>query len=299
MSLYQKVGGAGGHVRQQGSTAVDVRATVNYFDPKVPRGRFDLIEPQRNLMKFEAHEVTIRDLRGAAESVSLEAQGFMLASHISRIARTAEIAETNLTAQPGSPPINQAYYDELLPLIREVSGARDVIPQATGLTVRYSPRSVRQSWAGAAGFIHLDVTRTSVERFLQFSLQAAERTPRPWNRVVMYQTWRAMTPPPQDNLLALCDRRSVPASDVVFYDAIIGEKGTALEEVEARSCRYGPGHRWWYLSEMGANDLLVFIGYDSATPEAVQPFHTGFDLPGCERATPRGSLEARFFAFYD
>jgi hypothetical protein len=115
----------------------------------------------------------------------------------------------------------------------------------------------------------------------------------------MYQTWRAVTEPPQDNLLALCDRGSVPASDVVFYDAVIGEKGTTLECVEARSCRFGPGHRWWYVSNMGPRDLLVFVGYDSADPEAVQPFHTGFDIPGNETATPRGSLEARFFAFYD
>lgn len=102
-----------------------------------------------------------------------------------------------------------------------------------------------------------------------------------------------------DNLLTVCDRRSVPQSDVVFYDAILTGKGTTLESVEARSCRYGAGHRWWYASNMGPTDLLVFIGYDSADPEAVQPFRTGFDVPGEEQATPRGSLEARFFAFYD
>ena len=50
---------------------------------------------------------------------------------------------------------------------------------------------------------------------------------------------------------------------------------------------------------MGPQDLLVFIGYDSDDPEGVQPFHTGFAVPGHENATPRGSLEARFFAFYD
>jgi hypothetical protein len=174
-----------------------------------------------------------------------------------------------------------------------------VIPQSTGLTVRFSPRATRKSWAGAADFIHLDVTVNSVQRFLKFSLAALDRPIAPWRRFVLYQTWRTVTDPPQDNLLTLCDRQSVPLSDVVFYDAIIGEKGTALESIEARSCRYGAGHRWWYASDMGADDLLVFIGYDSADPEAVQPFHTGFDLPGCEMATPRGSLEARVFAFYD
>lgn len=277
-----------------------VRAMVNYFDPAVARGRFDLVEPDRNLMSFVAHEVEIRDMRGAREDrPTLEQHGFMLASHRSEVARRPEMADTNLVAQTGLPPINQAYYAELLPLIRELSGAREVIPQATGLTVRYSARSQRQSWAGAAGFIHLDVTETSVRRFLDFSLQACERPIAPWRRLVLYQTWRTVSDPPQDNLLALCDRRSVPERDVVIYDAVIGEKGTALETVEARSCRFGPQHRWWYASGMGEEDLLVFVGYDSAAPQAVQPFHTGFDVPGCEHAAPRASLEARFFAFYD
>lgn len=276
-----------------------VRATMNYFDPAIARGRFDLVEPGRNLMGFEPHEVLVADIRAAADAVDLDRHGFMLASHASGIARRPELIETNLTAQHGLPPVNRAYYDELLPLIREISGAREVLPQATGLTVRYSPRSERQSWAGAAGFVHLDVTGRSVGRFLDFSLAAASQPVAPWGRVVLYQTWRTVTDQPQDNLLAVCDRRSVPAADVVLYDAVIGGEGTALESIEARSCRYGPGHRWWYVSDMGPTDLLVFIGYDSAEPEAVQPFHTGFDLPGQEGATPRGSLEARFFAFYD
>ncbi|MEP7247679.1 MAG: hypothetical protein ABI885_28885 [Gammaproteobacteria bacterium] len=86
-----------------------VRATVNYFDPTLARGRFDLVEPTRNLMSFEAHDVGIRDIRSAREPMSLDAQGFMLAAHSSRVARTHEIAETNLTAQSGLPPVNEAY----------------------------------------------------------------------------------------------------------------------------------------------------------------------------------------------
>lgn len=280
--------------------ARDVRATVNYFEAGLTRGRFDLVEPERNLMPLEGHEVLIRDMRGAGPGeLSLDRQGFVLARHRSRVARLPEMAETNLEAQHGAPPINQAYYEELLPLMQRLSGAREVIPQATGLTVRFSARSRRQSWAGAAGFIHLDVTEASVQRFLQFSLEAAGREIAPWKRLVMLQTWRAVSDPPQDNLLAVCDRSSVPPSDVVMYDAVIGKKDTALETIEARGCRWGAGHRWWYASDMGPEDLLVFVGHDSATPDAVQPFHTGFDIPGNEDAAPRASLEARFFAFYD
>ncbi len=128
-----------------------VRATVNYFDPALPRGRFDLVNPEQNRMSFEAHEVAIHDMRGADEKLSLDRQGFILAKHESRVARSPEMAETNAVAQAGLPPINQAYYDELLPLIRQLSGAREVIPQATGLTVRFSARSRRQTWAGRGG----------------------------------------------------------------------------------------------------------------------------------------------------
>lgn len=288
------------HDEARPDTAIGVRATVNYFDAALPRGRFDLVEPARNLMPLEAHEVTVRDLRAAAPGeVSIERQGLMLASHSSRAAHSPEMLDTNVVAQTGLPPINQAYYEELVPLIARMSGAREVIPQATGLTVRFSDRSMRKSWAGAAGFIHLDVTEQSVQRFLDLSLENAGRPIPPWKRFVLYQTWRAVSAPPQDNLLTLCDRSSVPASDVVFYDAIIGDLGEKLDVIEARGCRYGAGHRWWYASNMGPEDLLIFVGYDSADPEAVQPFHTGFDVPGCEEAAPRASLEARFFAFYD
>jgi len=275
-----------------------IRATINYFDSNLERGRFDVIEPERNLMRFEAHEIDIHDLRDATD-VSLEREGFMLAQHHSLAAHTPEIRDTNLKAESGVPPINRRYYDELLPLIGQISGARAVIPQATGLTVRFSRRSQRQSWAGAADFAHLDVTQQSAGKFLNDSLAAADPAPTGWQRFVMFQTWRAISEPPQDNLLTVCDRSSVPNADVAYYDAIIGEKGTTLGSIEARSCRYGEGHRWYYISDMGPDDLLIFIGYDSADPDGVQPFHTGFDIPGNENASPRVSLEARFFAFYD
>ena len=103
--------------------ACDVRAQVNYFDANLDRGRFDLVEPARNHMPLEGHEVRIRDLRGAEPGeVSLERQGFVLAQHRSRVARLAEMAETNLQAQHGLPAINQAYYEELTPLIQRLSG---------------------------------------------------------------------------------------------------------------------------------------------------------------------------------
>src|SRR5579884_3570405 len=96
----------------------DVRAEVNYFDPAVGRGRFDLVEPEKMLMPMVAHEVTIRDMREAAPGeLSLDGAGFVLARHRSAAARRPEMLDANMTAQAGLPPINRAYYEELLPLI--------------------------------------------------------------------------------------------------------------------------------------------------------------------------------------
>jgi len=275
-----------------------VQATINYFDAHVPRGRFDLVEPARNLMPFEGHEVAIRDMRGAP-ALSIAREGFMLASHRSDCARHPDMLDTNIVAQDGLPPINRAYYDELQPLIEKISGAREVIPQATGLTVRFSPRAQRQSWAAAAGFIHVDATDQSIGRFLDFSIAAAGREIAPYRRFALYQTWRTVSDPPQDNLLALCDRTSVKPADIALYDAVLTAKGSMLESVEAASCRYNPQYRWYYASDMGAEDVIVFLGYESDRPQAAQAFHTGFDLPARPDMAPRASLEARFFAFYD
>ncbi len=65
-----------------------LRATVSYFDPALARGRFDLVEPERNQMSFEPHDVAIHDMRSAGEPLSLDAQGFLLTSHSSRVAHT-------------------------------------------------------------------------------------------------------------------------------------------------------------------------------------------------------------------
>ena len=42
----------------------DIQATLNYFDPALERGRFDLVAPDGNRMSFEAHTVTVREHLG-------------------------------------------------------------------------------------------------------------------------------------------------------------------------------------------------------------------------------------------
>lgn len=59
-------------------------------------------------------------------------------------------------------------------------------------------------------------------------------------------------------------------------------------------------HRWYYMSEMTPDELVVFKGYDS---DQSQPGwrcpHTAFELPDCEHETSRKSIEARIVCFWE
>ena len=50
---------------------------------------------------------------------------------------------------------------------------------------------------------------------------------------------------------------------------------------------------------MTPDEVLVFKGFDSACPDAMNAMHTAFDDETVVRAVPRGSIECRFIALYD
>ena len=69
---------------------------------------------------------------------------------------------------------------------------------------------------------------------------------------------------------------------------------------EFRLCKYREGHDWYYLSAMEPDDVILFKGYDSRFPRAMNAMHSAFDNPlAGPDAPPRHSIEARFLAFYE
>jgi len=114
---------------------------------------------------------------------------------------------------------------------------------------------------------------------------------RSYSRLMIVQAWRAVSPPPQDVPLALCDRASVRDEDIVIHD-YVSDLGNDWE-----SCllHHSPFHRWYYFPDMTADELILFKGYDSESRCNARAAHVGFDnrraQPG---AVPRQSIEARF-----
>lgn len=276
-----------------------IEAEINYAGAIEGRARFDWMDRSKDNLVFDTHRLPIYDARAVEGELSLDEEGLLFVQHHSETIASPALVEANLMHRYDRPAINKAYEDELIPLMRDISGAREVIAQATGTMVRFSGRAKRQTSNGVATFAHLDFSPNTVDQFLKLSVDAWPEPIAPWSRFVLLQTWRPITPAPNDSTLAVCDGRSVPLSGLIYMDSVVGEPGTIGERIESRLCRYDPQHRWYYLSNMTPEDLLVFKGFDSASPEAMNAMHSAIVEPHAGEANARGSIEARFIAFYD
>ena len=97
---------------------------------------------------IEPHALQIRNGRNAAEPPSLEREGFEVATWPSRVAseRLDELAAPRPLLEMRQVEID--YWDETIPLIRKLSGAREVLPLHAA-AVRFSnkakkPENVRR-----------------------------------------------------------------------------------------------------------------------------------------------------------
>lgn len=110
--------------------------------------------------------------------------------------------------------------------------------------------------------------------------------------------WRPLETIGRDPL-AVCDATTVPDSD---YRLRLREFRSGVKSGNYVMCHgeEGPQHRWYYMSDMTPDDIVVFKGYDSdQSQRGWRCPHTAFELPGSEQQTPRKSIEARIVCFWD
>ena len=131
-------------------------------------------------------------------------------------------------------------------------------------------------------------------------LESEQREVAPYSRFAVYQTWRATSPPPQDNLLAVGNGATVDPDDLITFTTLMGDTAVGLAEVQARVVRYNASQQWNYFSGMTIDEILVFKGWDSDSTRRGGLMHTAFDDPTAPPdAVPRSSVEARFYAFFE
>jgi hypothetical protein len=148
-----------------------------------------------------------------------------------------------------------------------------------------------------ARFIHVDVSDVTAR---QFAVRSEPKdVGRPLRRFAHYNVWRALSPPPQDIPLAVCDARSLAPGDLVEADAVFDVAGVPEWSFEGWVVRYNPLHRWSYFSAMTRDEALVFKTNDSDPSEPHCVAHSAFDDPSCPAGVPpRASIEMRATAYW-
>jgi hypothetical protein len=265
-----------------------VEGLVNYIGAMSERPRYYANDHSRDVLTLEERTIRIADARDQAVRPSLEKEGFALVRHHSEV---SDFRDT--------PTMMRIHPAEIEGLVKELSGADRVVVNSPGV-LRFSegsPDSGRLNNSRPARFIHIDISDPTAKAFAERA--RPQDIGKPLRRFAHYNIWRALSPPPQDVPLAVCDARSVSPVDLMAADAVFDTPGKPEWSFEGLVIRHNPAHRWSYFSNMTCEEALVFKTNDSDPGQPHNVPHTAFNDPSCPTGVaPRASIEMRAIAYW-
>ena len=252
------------------------------------RARVDVADWSRTNIVLDKHDVRIFDGRGV--DLSLDREGFILARHACGVSQ-----DTDVKAEAA------AYLQSVAAMLKDLSGAKLVLAQGTGLLKRHAERANLEGAIGPSRWAHMDYTEYAANKWVDWIEGWQDVELRHHPRFAIFQTWRCVSPPPQDNTLVLCDASSIDPEGCLTFDACMRQPYDAPgNQFESQLCKYDPNQRWYYFPDLTPDELIVFKAYDSDHSRWAQALHNSADIPGIPaEAAPRVSIEARFFAFFE
>lgn len=275
--------------------ATEVQATIDYLVPssRVNR-RFWAPGKEFNTGVYAPYPVTIRNARQAAP-FTLDEHGFCLGRHRSTL--------SDWENQYGA---DCAYAAEVAEVAMRLSGADVVVPIGGMLRNAAATSATVQPPAAEA---HVDFTQQFAEARAEAMYRKAHPAGPGYRRFIGFSLWRALSAPPQDMPLALCEGRSVrddegtrntkvdvseiPTGDAL-YAPIEGEENMPAATI----FHHSPGHRWWYFPDMSPDEVIFIKLYDSDHTKAWRCPHTAFRDSTRADARPRRSMEFRAMAYF-
>jgi len=115
--------------------------------------------------------------------------------------------------------------------------------------------------------VHLDQTEPTIIAKIRSSTDI-KATWALQGRIRQVNVWRPLFHPVYDCGLCVADSKSMTEKDVVEIDRVKPD-GSFFDTMGG--VRYRPGYRWWYMSQMAPDDVLMFMGYDSACSQKEKP----------------------------
>jgi hypothetical protein len=276
----------------------DVDAEINYVrnasdSSDAPNLEFVTEDESRSTMQTRPGRVMrIREARQIP--TSLDREGFVLVRHASQLPNFRLIEE--------DPEVDQQYVAEMTDLLKEVTRASFTLLLGGGKK-RFGEPAVdelaRLANGKPARYPHADNTDSSATGiYAQIAAALGEHLPK-GARWAMYNMWRAVSPPPQDFPLAVCDATSVAPGDEVTVTAVTTTRDSGDLRHDTTGYLYNPGHHWHYYRNTTIDEVIVFKAYDSDPSRARRVPHSAFTDPTCPADIPtRASVEARGLAVF-
>jgi len=216
--------------------------------------------------------------------------------------------------------IRRVYYPEIQQLMKEVTGATKVHPYSHFVrrdnrdTIKASvlsstlPDDASVPNVTPARYIHIDESEDGAVTVLKDNLPSGtDFETLDKSRWSIINVWRAIKPISRDPL-AVCDARTVPDDDLIPITMHLPAKGSMTyaeiskgESFEVYYARPNPSHRWYYVSGMKPEEVLLIKCFDSKRDGhlARRVPHSAFTDPETVNDSTRESLEVRCLVFYE
>jgi hypothetical protein len=259
---------------------------MNFLGPMDEFPVFYVRRVDKTNLNLVPQQVRIRDYRHLGPT--LEKEGFALFPH-----------PFDIRGETDSAAIARAYYPGLNELTGRVTGAPKVLNSIPVLRWNGGAPLGAPMNSKPERFVHSDY---NIESFYGFAHKMIEKDPDRgrWlsGRIAAFNVWRVLSPPPRDMPLAVLDKSSMDPKDQVKATSCIDDPQRPMSH-GATLWRHGAGQRWGYFSNMTADEVLVFLAYDSENQDIAVPAHSAFDDPRCPPGVvPRSSLETRVYCHW-
>lgn len=291
-------------------TAREVRAQIRFVDPgDFLTRRYVSQGAEINTGTYSDHEVTIRDGMPIRDHFRLEEHGFTIARQPTAVSDFHDKAE-----------VDRLYEREVERHVQALTGADKVVARgwmirtSADLSERAAKKAEGYTHSGGiqppAGEAHVDVNTATARKMAQATYAKHFPDGPGFKRFLISSYWRTFSPPPQDVPLAVCDGRTSfggeEKSNTLFIvdefptgDALTAPVEGEDQMIAATIFSYNPGMRWWYFSNMQADDALLFKFHDSDHSRTWRCPHTAFRDTSFANANIRESIECRSVAFWE
>ncbi|USW56072.1 Putative hydroxylase/desaturase AsaB [Septoria linicola] len=302
-----------------------VKTTLNYFLELENGGgqAYCLGTVGEKRRKYQEAEVNVNDIRGHEQDFHLDGNGFQFLN--------APCTEKTFDDDER---IKESYYPEVIDLIKRVTGATLVKPRAHTVrrwtweqaleTEKHLPDEARSVGPATSNFVHCDLSINGArDRISKNASNEDEIIPK--CRWAMINVWRPFDYPVTRNALCVVDSHSIRPDELRKVDIVFPVRrdsahahappathssqapknaksdyyalGTGyVEGLQLAAPRTPDQHKWYYLSKMTPDEVLLLKIADSRPDVANFCFHTSFASDE-DYGPDRHSIEVRCAVF--